>query len=67
MIVLETESFLLGKFRTFVKALDGLSEQAKTRITVDNTNGNLTITLVSGNDLTCFAIKSKNIDGVNAG
>jgi hypothetical protein len=59
MIVLQTEDFQLGKFRTFVKALDALSEQSKAKITVDDTDGNLTITLVSGNDLTCFAIKSK--------
>lgn len=59
MIVLQTEDFQLGKFRAFVKALDGLSEQSKAKITVDNTGGNLTITLVSGNDLTCFAIKVK--------
>lgn len=65
MIVLETENFQLGKFRQFVKALDGLGEQAQAKITVDDTAGNLTITLVSGNDLTCFAIKKKT-DGVNA-
>lgn len=61
MIILQTEDFQLDKFRTFVKALDNLNEKSRAKITVDDTNGNLTITLVSGNDLTCFAIKSKSL------
>lgn len=59
MIIIQTEDFSLGKFRTFVQALDSLGANSNAKITVDDTNGNLTITLVSGNDLTCFAIKAK--------
>lgn len=59
MILLETEQVVLKKLRTFLKALDALGDAENAEIRVDDTDGNVTITLSVGNNHSCLALKRK--------
>jgi hypothetical protein len=59
MLILETETFKLGKLREFLKALEHLPNDGIAVLMVDDTNGNVTIQLSVGNDHSCLALKSK--------
>jgi len=60
MTILETELIPLAKIRQFLAALDGLSGGDLGSFRVDDTNGQITVSLSVGNNVSCLGLKSKN-------